>query len=175
MKINLIVAMDENRCIGKGGQLPFKQKHDMMKFRMITMGHIVVMGRKTFDSLEQKPLSSRMNYVISKQATKLTQNYFNNQNIQFFHTPKACKEFIYEMFSETEQKIFIIGGESIYKEFLHLADRIYTTEIHTEIENGDAFFPEIPEEFEVEILDGVHPMDGNNEFNYCFVDYVRKN
>ena len=173
MEINLIVAMDEKRCIGKNNQLPFKQNHDIMKFKMTTMGHIVVMGRKTFDSMGNKTLKGRMNYVISKKATKLSQKYFENQNIQFFHTPKACKEFINEMFSNTEQKIFIIGGESIYKQFLHLAHRIYTTEIHTTIENGDTFFPEIPEEFEMENLDGVHPMDGSNEFNYCFVDYKR--
>ena len=174
MEINLIVAMDNNRCIGKDGKLPFAQKSDMARFKMLTMGNIVVMGRKTFDSLGQKPLPGRMNYVISSDATKLSQVYFNNQNIQLFRTVDNCKKFIYDLFSTDETKIFVIGGESIYKEFLPLASRIYATYIETEIEGGDTFFPEIPEDFIEEDLDGVHPMDGENEFNYYFVDYVRK-
>ena len=173
MEINLIVAMDNNRCIGKNGKLPFAQKSDMARFKMLTMGNIVVMGRKTFDSLGQKPLPGRMNYVISSDATKLSQVYFSNQNVQFFRTPKACIEFLYDL-KGLAREAFIIGGESVYKEFLHLASRIYATYIETEIEGGDTFFPEIPEDFIEEDLDGVHPMDGENEFNYYFVDYVRK-
>ena len=174
MEINLIVAMDNNRCIGKNGKLPFAQKSDMVRFKMLTIGNIVIMGRKTFDSLGQKPLPGRMNYVISNDASKLSQVYFNNQNVQFFRTPKACKELIKDLYSTAEVKIFVIGGESIYKEFLPLASRIYATYIETEIEGGDTFFPEIPKDFIEEDLDGVHPMDGENEFNYYFVDYVRK-
>ena len=175
MEINLIVAMDNNRCIGKNGKLPFAQKSDMARFKMLTMCNIVIMGRKTFDSLGQKPLPGRMNYVISSDATKLSQVYFSNQNVQFFRTPKACIEFLNSLLDiEFQNNIFVIGGESIYKEFLPLASRIYATYIETEIEGGDTFFPEIPEDFIEEDLDGVHPMDGENEFNYYFVDYARK-
>ncbi len=176
MEINLIVAMDNNRCIGKNGKLPFAQKSDMVRFKMLTMGNIVIMGRKTFDSLDQKPLPGRMNYVISSDASKLSQVYFSNQNVQFFRTPKACYEHLvsFEDMDAINCEIFVIGGESIYKEFLPLASKIYATYIETEIEDGDTFFPEIPEDFVEEDLDGVHPMDGKNQFNYYFVDYVRK-
>ena len=171
--------MDNNRCIGKNGKLPFAQKSDMVRFKMLTMGNIVIMGRKTFDSLGQKPLPGRMNYVISSDASKLSQVYFSNQNVQFFRTVNACiqhlNSLIYDgLCDEVISNIFVIGGESIYREFLPLASRIYATYIETEIEGGDTFFPEIPEDFIEEDLDGVHPMDGKNEYNYYFVDYVRK-
>lgn len=126
--ISLIVAMAENRTIGRDNKMPWKLPADLKRFKELTTGHAVIMGRKTFDSIG-KPLANRQNIVISRNPD------FKAKGAEVaVSLPKALE-------AAKGDEVFVIGGEQIYNEALPLADRIYLTLIHEEID-GDAFFPE---------------------------------
>jgi len=122
MKISIIVAMTEKRVIGKNNRLPWHIPEDFRWFKKITIDHPVIMGRKTFESIG-KPLPGRKNYVITRQM--------------HYRAPgavvcRSLEEAIEKSRDSTENEIFIIGGESIYKDALKLTNRIYLTLIHKE-------------------------------------------
>ena len=130
MRISFIVAKAENNVIGKNNALPWHLKDDLQLFKKITMGHHILMGRKTFESIGQA-LPGRMSLVIS------TENHANSENVLWFNSIiRAIKQA--ERNGETE--LFIIGGEKIFKAALSLADRIYLTEVKAKVE-GNVFFP----------------------------------
>src|SRR5690349_399237 len=132
MRISFIVAKAENNVIGIGNKLPWHLKDDLQNFKRITMGHHILMGRKTFDSIG-KPLPGRMSLVISSEARA------NSDSVLWFNSIfRAIKQA--ERNGETE--LFIIGGEQIFKYALSLADRIYLTEVKAEVK-GDVFFPQL--------------------------------
>jgi dihydrofolate reductase len=126
--------MSENRVIGKDNVLPWAIKEDMARFKKLTKGWPCVMGRKTWESLPVKPLPGRLNVVISK-----TMNADGSlpSDVRIFPSLSAatrnCSGY---------EKVFIIGGETVYRQALELADKIELTVIHKHYE-GDAFFPEI--------------------------------
>lgn len=130
MEIIIIAAMAENRVIGKNNTLPWAIKEDMTHFKELTKGWPCIMGRKTWESLPKKPLPERLNVVVSKTAKNL-------------HGAEVCASLpsAIEHCSDYE-KVFIIGGESIYKQAMDIATKIKLTLIHKEYE-GDTFFPEI--------------------------------
>jgi len=155
MQLSLIVAMTENRVIGKDNQLPWKIPADMRYFKQTTVGHPVIMGRKTFESLN-KPLVDRKNIVLSQQQDWQAAGCTVVHSIQDALTA-----------AQDTQEVFIIGGATIYKAFLPLVDCIYLTEIHTILE-GDSYFPELnSREWEV-ISQSSHPADEKNAFAYTF-------
>ena len=125
-----VVAVSKNGVIGKDGKLPWHFSSDLKFFKNLTTGHAVIMGRKTFDSIG-KPLPNRENIVISRQA----------------HAETAGVKFVQsvdEALKQTRQdKVFIIGGASIYKETAHLVDGVYLTQIHENYE-GDASYSGVP-------------------------------
>ncbi len=130
MRISFIVAKAENNVIGKNNALPWHLRDDLQLFKKITMGHHILMGRKTFESIGQA-LPGRMSLVIS------TENHANSENVLWFNSIiRAIKQA--ERNGETE--LFIIGGEKIFKAALSLADRIYLTEVKAKVE-GNVFFP----------------------------------
>ena len=147
-EIILIAAMAENRVIGKDNAMPFSVKGNLARFKEITMGWPCVMGRKTWESLPKKPLSGRLNVVISKtmhhaqlKQCAVQDNGFYDRN----SIVKICASIQDAVnFCSGYGKIFICGGESIYKQFMPLADRIDLTLVAGQYE-GDAFFPEIDE------------------------------
>ena len=126
--INLIVAYDKNQLIGNGYKMPWNIPEDMAHFKNMTMGNVVIMGRKTYEGIG-KPLPNRINIIIS--ATK----NFNGENL---FTAKTFKEAI-NMFSEKE--IFIAGGKSIYEQALPYCQNLFITEIEGEFE-GNTYFPQ---------------------------------
>jgi dihydrofolate reductase len=128
--INLIVCKDRKNAIGKNNELPWHLPKDLAYFKRITEGHIVVMGRNTYESIG-KPLPNRINVVLSK-TMKETDNIVVTDDID--KVLKTAKE---SQFLDT----FIIGGSSIYEQFLPYADRLYITNVHTVIEGADAYFP----------------------------------
>jgi dihydrofolate reductase len=130
MKISLIVAKAENNVIGLNNKLPWHLKDDLQNFKKITLGHHILMGRKTFESIG-KPLPGRMSLVISSDPRASTESVFWFQSIW-----RAIK--VAERAGETE--LFIIGGEKIFKSAVSIADRIYLTEVKGEVK-GDTFFP----------------------------------
>jgi len=133
-EIIIIAAMAENRVIGKNNVIPWSLKEDMARFRKLTNGWPCIMGRKTWESLPKKPLPGRLNIVISK---TMTASGIGSEDVNFFPSLPLAVEYC-----SGYEKIFIIGGETIYKQALEFADKIELTIIHKQYE-GDTFFPEI--------------------------------
>jgi len=130
MRISLIVAKAENNAIGIDNKLPWHLKADLQNFKKLTMGHHILMGRKTFESIG-KPLPGRMSLVVSSEPRA------NGENVFWFNSIfRAIKQA--ERSGETE--LFIIGGEKIFRYALSLVDRIYLTEVKGQVK-GDTFFP----------------------------------
>jgi dihydrofolate reductase len=136
MKISLIVAMAKNRVIGKENRLPWRLPEDLKRFKAITSGHAVILGRKTFESIG-KPLPNRRNIVISRQPG------FSAEGVSVVHSPEEALKEAERL--EPDKEVFVLGGSEIYRMFLARADRIYLTLIDGSFE-GDAFFPEIPDQ-----------------------------
>jgi len=130
MNIILIAAMAKNRTIGKNNEIPWKIKGEQKMFKEITVGHVVIMGRKTFESIG-RPLKDRRNIIITSQSD------YSVSDCEIAHGIKSA----IAMCSEYDQ-VFIIGGGNIYEQSLPIANKIYLTVLHREI-CGDAFFPKI--------------------------------
>jgi dihydrofolate reductase len=131
--VSIIVAKSKNNIIGDKGKIPWNISNDLKRFKELTTNNIVIMGRKTYESLpkEYKPLPHRMNIIISRDK-----NYKANNCLVFDNLKKAIRK------SGTNKEIFIIGGGEIYKEGFKYADKIYLTEVDGEFE-GDTYFPHI--------------------------------
>ncbi|WP_462265049.1 dihydrofolate reductase [Mucilaginibacter sp.] len=158
-KITIVVAIAQNKAIGKNNQLLWHLPADLKHFKEITSGHTIIMGRKTYDSIG-KPLPNRRNIVITRQALQLP----GCEVVPSLNAALAL--------CQNETELYIIGGAQIYKEALPLTDTIYLTEVHQSFE-ADTFFPEIrPEEWE-EILRQNHAPDEKNALSYSFVTLRR--
>jgi dihydrofolate reductase len=136
MIISIIAAMDENRVIGRGNRLPWHLPVDLRRFRMLTLGHPIIMGRKTYESIGQ-PLDGRKNIVITRQPA---------------YCAKGCIV-VHDLLSAFEacgdvEEAFVLGGETLFRDVLPLADKVYLTVVKTRVE-GDARFPAIPDELEL--------------------------
>jgi len=134
MIISLIAAMSENRVIGAGNRIPWSIPSDLRRFNEITMGHPVIFGRKTFESIG-RPLQGRKNIILTEQRN------YRIEGASVVHSLADALNLC-----SNEEEVFICGGGSLYQETISRADRIYLTEIHRVYE-GDTFFPEIPAEF----------------------------
>jgi dihydrofolate reductase len=136
MKLSIIVAASENNAIGKNNQMLWNLPEDMRFFKNTTWGLPVIMGRKTFEALGNKPLPGRFNIVISRRSG------FTSQSPDVQYTDSLMKAI--ELAKKMDAKeAFIGGGGQIYKESILICDTIYMTRVFTHLE-GDAFFPEIP-------------------------------
>jgi len=139
-EIIIIAAMADNRVIGKNNAMPFSVKGNLARFKEMTMGWPCVMGRKTWESLPKKPLPGRLNIIVSKtiNSEDLTREKRDDvSGVRCFDSLSAAVEFCKDY-----EKIFICGGESIYRQSMPLADKIDLTMVPGQYE-GDAFFPEI--------------------------------
>ena len=159
MDINVIAAIGKNNELGKNNDLVWRLKGDMKFFRETTMGHPIVMGRKTFESLP-KVLPGRKNIVISS-------NEILNDEIERY---KSIKEFLLK-YKEFNEDVFIIGGASIYKQFIDLASKLYLTEIDAVDKDADVYFPMFNKsEWNKEIISEKE----ENDIKYNHVLYKRK-
>ena len=131
--ITLVVARAQNNAIGKDGDIPWHAPEDLKMFQAETMGGAIIMGRNTWDSLPFKPLKGRLNIVISRD-TSLTEHVFADI--------ASAVAFAY---AQGKTRIYGIGGQAIYAEMLPMAHRLMLTEVALEIDEADAFFPEIDE------------------------------
>lgn len=149
MLISLIVAMAKNRVIGNKGEIPWKIPGEQKMFKEITMGHTMIMGRKTFEAIG-KALPGRTNIVVTRQAD------YPAPDCMVFNDLKSA----IESCPPDESELFVIGGGQIYANTIGMADRIYLTVLPKEVP-GDTFFPEFSEsEFKIiksEFIDGVVP------------------
>lgn len=155
MIISLIAAMGRNRIIGKNNSLPWKLPADMKRFKELTMGKPVVMGRKTFESIG-KPLPNRTNIIITRDKN------YNAQGCIVVHSLNEALE------AAKGDEIMVAGGEQIFREFLPKAKRMYLTFIDEDFD-GDAYFPEYNENEWKEIRKEKH----SDDYNYIFVDLER--
>lgn len=176
----IIAARSKNGVIGFEGKMPWKQKNDLQRFKALTYGHDVIMGRKTFESMGGKALPNRQNTVVTSNILLMCQLYPgkgpNGMDItltdNFAH---SCERF-YKMSFPHRMYLptgFIIGGERMYREGLEMADRIYLTEIDCEVQ-GDAFFPEIDLNVWKKVAEEKYKADADNQYDYSFVTYARK-
>lgn len=130
-RISLIAALSENRVIGKAGEIPWHLKDDFRRFKERTTGHVIVMGRKTHESIG-RPLPGRTNIVITRDTAR---------EIPGCVVVGSLTEALSKAREIESEEIFVIGGGQIYAEALDGADRLYLTLVHA-IMDGDAFFPE---------------------------------
>ncbi|MEK6411083.1 MAG: dihydrofolate reductase [Acidobacteriota bacterium] len=157
MIISLIVAMDEKRGIGKAGKLPWHLSADLKKFRALTMGHHMIVGRKTFESIG-KPLPGRETIVVTRNASFKPEACFVAGSVQ---------DAIAMARERKETEAFVIGGAQIYAQTLDAADRVYLTQVHAEVD-ADTFFPELDNEGWIETQQTHHPADEKNQYAFTF-------
>ena len=169
--LTLIAAKTKNNVIGLKNSLPWKQKHDMQRFKALTYGKTVVMGRKTYDSMGSKPLVDRENIIISKAAEYDRHFMENGQVITILNTiyPILHEQNI----SRMSEEVFVIGGAMIYELFLPYANKIHLTELDCELD-GDAFFPKLDSKQWKLIATESYSKDEHNQYDYKFLTYVRK-
>lgn len=135
-----IVAVDNKNCIGKGNEMPWHIPSDFKYFKECTHGHPIIMGRKTFESIG-RPLPGRLNIVLSRKT-----DLDLGGKVVVMDDLKKAVEFAKNNQDYDSSKVFIIGGAQIYKSSLGLTDEFYITKVNTEVEGGDAFYPELPAE-----------------------------
>jgi dihydrofolate reductase len=166
MILSTIVAVSDNHAIGINNQLPWHLPNDLKFFKKTTLGKPVMMGRKTFESLG-RPLPGRLNIVISHQKELNLP-----EGVLLFH---SISEGISRIEKENAEEGFIIGGGKIFEETLSLVDRLYLTKVQTNIENADAFFPEIDHTHWRLVWEEKNAVDEKHLFPYTFQQLERIN
>ncbi len=161
-KISIIVAMAKNRTIGINNTLPWRCPEDLKRFKSLTMGHHMIMGRKTFDSIG-KALPGRTTVVVTRNQELVIEGCIVAHSLQ--QAIAACVN---------DEEIFIVGGAELYKQALPLADTLYLTEIQQYIE-GDAHFPEFNNNAWLEVSRAYHSQLQPQPLSYHFVVYRHKN
>lgn len=159
MEINIIAAVAKNRAIGLNNKLLYWLPNDLKRFKQLTSGHTILMGRKTYESLPKGALPNRRNVVVSRSVDKIEGcDCYSSIN----EALDSC---------DSSEQIFVIGGGSIYEQTLPLADNLYLTEVDDTPKDADTFFPDYSEWKEVKRE--CHEKDERHAFNYAFVDYSK--
>lgn len=159
--ISIIAAIAQNNVIGKDNQLIWYLPADLKHFKNLTTGHHIIMGRNTFESIG-KPLPNRTSVIITSKK-----NYFQKGCIVVNTLEDALNSV------EKDDEVFIIGGDSIYRQALPIADQLYITHIHKNFE-GDVFFPGIDESHWQLEKEEHHPPDEKNTLSFSFKEYKKK-
>ena len=159
MRISIIAAVARNRAIGKDNKQVYRLPDDMKRFKALTTGHTVVMGRKTFESLPKGTLPNRRNIVLSR-----TKHDFPGCEA-YTSLEEALKH------CSQEEDIYIIGGAKVYAQAVDLADRLCLTEIADTPGDADAFFPEYDGWHETWREE--HARDGCHAYDFAFIDYAK--
>ena len=161
--LSIIVAVAENNVIGKDNKLIWHLPEDLKRFKILTTGHTIIMGRKTFESLG-RILPNRKHVILCNDM----QINIENDNIEILKDISMLNKYI-----ESEEENFIIGGATIYKLLMPYAKKLYLTKIHEEFE-GDVYFPEINEN-EWKIIEKSQGIkDEKNIYDYEYITYIRK-
>lgn len=166
-EICIVVAASKNNVIGRDNGLPWRLKGDMQFFKRVTMGHPLVMGRKTFDSIG-KPLPGRKTIVVT------TQTDWAHEGVLVAHSLADALSMAEQQSSEMGvSKIMLVGGAQLYRQALPQCDRLYLTQVDAVID-GDAFFPELDySEWEEESSERVDA-DSSNEYAFSMLQLKRK-
>ena len=166
IKLSVIVAVAENLVVGKNNALPWHLSEDLQYFKRTTLGKPIVMGRKTFESIG-RPLPGRTNIVISRNP-----DYFA-QGIKIVSSLEQAFQLAEDTaLIDDSQELMVIGGAAIYAAAIPVADRLYVTEVHAEVE-GDAYLPNIDWGNWIESSRERHMAIAPNPYDYSFVVYDR--
>jgi len=160
----IVVAASENQVIGKGNELPWRLPDDLKFFKKLTTGKPVLMGRKTFESLG-RALPDRLNIVLSRTVPQLPEEV-----LHFDALPEAMDYLDQKDVAE----VCIIGGGILFAETLSQADQVFLTRVHTHIDGGDAFFPELDPAMWVLVWQEDHPADQKHAFPFTFQQYLKR-
>ncbi|HEY9545225.1 MAG TPA: dihydrofolate reductase [Solimonas sp.] len=158
--LSLVVAMDENRLIGRANGLPWRLPDDMKQFKRVTTGHTILMGRKTWDSLG-RPLPERDNWVLTRDP------HFAAAGARIFHTLDDV------LAAHLDGELMVIGGAELYRQTLPLAQRIYLTEVQARVEDGDAWFTDFDRSAFRETQSESHGADERHAHPFRFVTLER--
>ncbi len=182
IQVAQIAAISRNRCIGKGNDLPWHISADLQHFKQMTTEEtdgdikgIVIMGRKTFESMGSKPLPKRMSFIITSQLDYAEQKGLEGyESAHVVHSLEDALTQAARLANDAAlETIWVIGGEQVFSDALIYTDRIELTHVNTKIDCGDAFYPELPGDFEVvENSEQMHDEKSSLDFN--FVTYQRK-
>lgn len=160
--LSIIVAVAENNAIGKDNDLIWYISDDLKRFKRLTTGHTILMGRKTYESLPNGALPKRENVVITRdESLKL------DKCIMLHSIEEAI-----EKYAKSDEEVFVIGGGSIYEKLLPYAHQIFLTKVHASFD-ADVFFPEIEAGKWTVLAEERHEKGEKNEFDFSFVDLVR--
>jgi dihydrofolate reductase len=159
--ITLIAAAAENNALGKDNQLVWHLTDDFKRFKQLTSGHYIIMGRKTFESFP-RPLPNRTHIIITRQKNYKVEGCLIANSIEnaMAMAPK-------------NEEVFIIGGAEIYKQSIDFADKIELTRVHSNFE-ADAYFPEINSNHWTLSFEEQHHKDENHNFDFTFLTYLKK-
>lgn len=162
---SLIVAVSDNGVIGKNGTMPWHMKSDLKRFKKLTTGHCVIMGRKCFESIG-KPLPDRTNIVVSSNPELEIPGCIVKPSLQYAADYANSKN---------DNTPFIIGGGTIYKQCINLVNYMYITKVHTTVEDGDTFFPEYePNKWEVIHSEEIKAENGDDfDSTYIILKRIR--
>lgn len=165
MKIKIIACIANNNAIGKNGTLPWHLKEDLKHFKEFTINSCVIMGRKTFESINSRPLPNRLNIVIS---TTL------QSNIQNCLIVKRISEAFEFLKNHNQKECWIIGGGELYKQTIKIADELEITKVFTDVIEPDTFFPAISEnDWSIESCSEIYT-DKVTSLKYQNIHYIRK-
>jgi dihydrofolate reductase len=160
MNLSIIVALSENNVVGINNQLPWHLSADLKRLKSITMGHHLIMGRKTFESIG-KPLPGRTNVIITHNKE------YKAEGAVVVSSVKEALET-----AKNDSEAFIFGGGEVFKETLPMVNKIYMTKIHQTF-NGDTFFPELKSNEWKETFREEHQPDEKNQYRYSFINLER--
>ena len=158
--ITIIAAVARNRAIGYKNKLIYWLPNDLKRFKQLTTGHTIIMGRNTFLSLPKGALPNRRNVVLSRTAKELP-------GCDVYPSLKAALQSC-----KADEEVYIIGGARVYEQALGLADRLCLTEVDDTPTEADAFFPDYSEGWCIDKKEA-HPKDERHDYEYAFVDYIR--
>lgn len=161
--ISIICALAENNAIGYNNDLLYHLRADLRRFKALTTGHTVIMGRRTYESLPKGALPNRRNIVISSNINREWPNVEVFASLE--EALRACA---------ADDEVFVIGGASVYRAAFPLADRLCLTHIHATPEHADVYFPEFDDSGWECVFREDHEADEQNDKSFTFADYVRK-
>lgn len=153
MKLILIAAHDPKFVIGLNGKIPWHYSDDLKFFKKTTLGHVIVMGRKTFESIGSKPLPGRQNIVVSSKQK-------SQEGIHVISNPEQLEEI-----RLNSDQVFIVGGSAIYEHYLPIADQLIITEIKQEFE-GDTYFPNYRKDIGLTWIE--FERESHNDFDFVY-------
>ena len=162
--ISIIVAIARDNAIGRKNSLLWHISEDLKYFKKVTLGHPVIMGRKTFESIG-RPLPGRKNIVVSKSGN------INNPSVEM---AEDLEELLKSLRRKRKEEYFVIGGASIYAKAMQYAHRLYVTKIYAKAIDADAFFPQIDEKLWETLEESPVLHDEENNIDFQFIVYGRK-